>query len=122
MIAGISVEDQDLIRNSLLNYNRNLIDLRKSHKALHEGDFEVGYLETSGIDPWGFVRSSGDESILALHNFRSDEQEVVLEEFPFKVDELINLSNENRFPSPTPGIEYKLQLLPASALLLSAAN
>ena len=121
-LDGISVEEQDLNRDSLLNYYRNLIDLRKSHKALHEGDFKVVELETSGIGPWGFVRSSGDESILALFNFGSDEQELVLDEFPFKVDELIDLITGNRFPSPTPGIAYKLHLPPASALLLSAVN
>jgi len=106
-LDGISVEEQDLNRDSLLNYYRNLIDLRKSHKALHEGDFEVAELETSRIGSWGFVSSSGDESILALYNFGSDEQEVVLDEFPFNIDELIDLITENGFPSPTPGIEYK---------------
>jgi hypothetical protein len=90
-----------------------------AHSALVEGDFEILELETSGIGPWGFVRRSGDESILVIINFSSEEQEVVIGEFPFQAEQLIDLITGQEYPAPTLGSSYSLTLAPESALYLS---
>jgi glycosidase len=116
---GISVEEQDAEPNSLLNYYRKMLALRMAHPALVDGDFEIIELETSGIGPWGFVRSSDDDAILAVFNFGTEEQEIIIDEFPFEADGLIDLITGQQFPAPAPGMSYSLVLAPASALFLS---
>lgn len=92
-----------------------------THPALVEGDFEILELETSGIGPWGFSRGLGDDAILVIINFSSEEQEVVIGEFPFQVDQLNDLITGDQYPAPTLGSSYSLTLAPASVLYLSQA-
>ena len=92
-----------------------------SQPALVEGDFDILEMETSGIGPWGIVRRADDEAILVIVNFSSDEQEVVIGEFPFQADQLNDLITGDQYPAPTLGSSYSLTLAPASVLYLSQA-
>ena len=78
-------------------------------------------METSGIDPQGFVRRADDETILVIINFGADEQEVVIGEFPFQAAQLVNLKTGQHYPVPDFGTSYTLTLAPASVLYLSEA-
>lgn len=116
---GISVEEQDDNPDSLLNFYRRMMDLRHSHSALLNGDFEIIEIESSGIGPWGFLRRDEHENILALYNFASEEVEVTLTEFPFSAGGLVDLISGREFPATTPGDLYVLKMTPSSALLLT---
>jgi glycosidase len=118
---GISVEEQEGDPDSLLSYYQEVLRLRMAHPALVEGDFEILELETSGIGPLGFVRRAGDEAILVIINFSSEDQEVVIGEFPIQAEQLIDLITGQPYPAPTLGGNYSLALAPASALYLSPA-
>jgi glycosidase len=116
---GISVEEQEGDPNSLFSYYLNVLYLRMAHPALLEGDFEILEMETSGIGPWGFVRRADDEAILVIINFSSEEHEVVIGEFPFHAEQLVDLITGNQYPAPTLDSSYSLTLAPASVLYLS---
>jgi hypothetical protein len=49
-----------------------------------------------------------------LYGIGSDDQEVVFDEFPFLIDEMIDFITGNHFPFPTPGTEYKIKLPPTA--------
>ena len=118
---GISVEEQEGDPDSLLSYYQEVLRLRMSHPALVEGDIEILELETSGIGPWGYIRRVGDEAILVIFNFSSEEQEVGIGEFPFQADQLIDLITGDQYPAPALRSSYSLTLAPASVLYLSQA-
>lgn len=119
---GISVEEQDSDANSLLNQYRFLLGLRKDQPALNGGEFEIVSFETSGVGPWGFLRSSDEQSILAVYNFGIEEQEIIFSEFPFHAEELTDLISGDKYPAPTPGEQYQLKLPPAAAIWLTALD
>jgi glycosidase len=119
---GISVEEQDSEPNSLLNFYRLLLDLRKSHPALKKGDLGNITFETTGMGPWGFLRSVEEQTVLALYNFGVEEQEVIFSEFPFPAEGLQDLISGKLFPSPSPGESYRLTLAPSEAVWLSATK
>jgi alpha-glucosidase len=65
--AARNVERQMADPNSLLNFTKRLISLRKEHAAFRCGDFSL--LESPpGI--LAYIRSAGDERILVAMNFR----------------------------------------------------
>jgi len=109
--------------NSLDTTKTELVETTSevSHPALVEGDFEVLEMETSSIGPWGFVRRSNDDVILVIINFSSEVQEVVIGDFPFQAEHLIDLITGQKYPAPDLGSSYPLTLAPALVLYLSEA-
>ncbi len=63
---GISVEEQDLDENSILNQYRKLINIRLKFKALSYGDLER--IETRDRKILAYIRKFGEEKILIVHN------------------------------------------------------
>ncbi|PNV79829.1 MAG: alpha-amylase, partial [Dictyoglomus turgidum] len=63
---GISVEEQDLDPNSILNHYRRLINLRLKYKALSYGDVERVEIKDPTI--LAYVRKWGEEKFLIIHN------------------------------------------------------
>ncbi|MCX7942150.1 MAG: alpha-amylase family glycosyl hydrolase [Dictyoglomaceae bacterium] len=63
---GISVEEQDSNKNSILNHYRKLINLRLKYKALSQGDIEK--VETKNPTILAYIRKSNKERILIIHN------------------------------------------------------
>ena len=114
---GISVEEEETSSGSLLNYYRNAFELRREHPALYSGEFQILDLQSSGPGPWGFLRSSGEEQIVALYNFASEDQRVTIENFPLQQEKLYDLLSEK--PVPASGGEgFQITLPAASAVLL----
>lgn len=117
---GISVEEEQADPDSLLNAYRLALMLRGEYPVLSSGDLEIVDLEVSGQGPWGFVRSIGDQAILAVYNFSLEEQTFTVQAFPFEATGLIDLLSGESYPPASAGEAYSLTLPPAGALLLSA--
>ena len=65
--TGINVRDQQNNPASLLNYYKQLLQVRKSNPALIEGEYIP--LDTSARDYFAFLRKSEEQTILVLLNF-----------------------------------------------------
>ena len=65
--AGINVRDQQNNPNSLLNYYKQLLQVRKSNPALIEGEYIP--LDTSARDYFAFLRKSDEQAVLVILNF-----------------------------------------------------
>ena len=115
---GISVEEQESDPDSLLNAYRQALNLRAQYPALGRGELEFVELEASGQGPWGFLRSTEGQSILALYNFSTEEQSFTVKAFPFEAPKLIDLLTGEDLPPASAGEEYRLTLPAAGALLL----
>ena len=84
-----------------------------------DGDFQIIEPESSGIGPWGFLRNSGEQTILALFNFGTEEQEVTLSDIRFSTGELLDLITGKSYPSPSQGENFHIELAPAEAVWLT---
>jgi glycosidase len=114
---GISVEEEDANPASLLNYYRDAFDLRREHPVLYSGKFQILDLQASGPGPWGFLRSSGEEKIVALYNFASEDQQVTIENFPLQPENLYDLLSGKPVRASA-GEAFQITLPAASAFLL----
>lgn len=65
--TGINVRDQQNNPASLLNYYKQLLQVRKGNPALIEGEYIP--LDTSAKDYFAFLRKSEEQTILVLLNF-----------------------------------------------------
>lgn len=79
---GISVEEQLNQEGSLLEFYKNLIQIRKEYKAISSGSIE--FLQNSSDFVISFVRFYEEELILINISLSSDEQSINLEEFSVK--------------------------------------
>jgi alpha-glucosidase len=65
--TGINVRDQQNNPASLLNYYKQLLQVRKSNPALMQGEYIP--LDTSAKDYFAFLRKSDEQTILVILNF-----------------------------------------------------
>jgi oligo-1,6-glucosidase len=65
-IVNVAAQEND--PNSVLNYFRKLVQLRKKELALVYGNYEL--LDPDNPDVYAYKRSLGDETILVLLNFK----------------------------------------------------
>ncbi len=72
---GINGKDQEHIPNSLLNYYKRLLRVRKQTPALIEGDYIA--LNSTAKEYFAFVRASSEQTVLVILNFS---------EMPLKLD------------------------------------
>jgi alpha-glucosidase len=71
---GINVRDQQRNPSSLLNYYKNLLQVRKSSPALIEGEYIP--LNNSAKDYFAFVRKSDEQTLLVILNFSEEKLEL----------------------------------------------
>lgn len=69
-----NVEAEESDENSVLNFYRELVKLRKQKKIISEGAIE--FIERDNPDVLAYVRTLGDESLIVLCNFRAAEVEL----------------------------------------------
>ncbi|MCZ1269099.1 alpha-glucosidase C-terminal domain-containing protein, partial [Paenibacillus tundrae] len=70
----INVEDAERDPHSILHYYRKLIALRKQHKVLIYGEYEL--LLPDDPDIYAYTRTLDDEQMLVILNFREHEPEM----------------------------------------------
>jgi maltose alpha-D-glucosyltransferase/alpha-amylase len=73
--VNVAAQDQD--PESLLNFMRELIQVRKQHPALGRGHFEILEPENKAILP--FLNTSDGDVVIALHNLSMEAQTVSLD-------------------------------------------
>ena len=90
----INVESQESDEDSILNYYKKLIQLRKKTPALIYGDYTDLRPDCNKI--WLYTRILGDDKILIMNNFTSEPQSCLLV-FPVKNLTLLlsNMAVEN---------------------------
>lgn len=119
---GISVEEEAADPESLLNYYRQVLDLRREHPALSQGDMAALDLQAPANGPWGIVLSSGSETLVGLFNFADSPQEVSVSAFPLSAQWLRDLLSGQLVPGPSADGTFSLPLPPAAALILAAVD
>jgi maltose alpha-D-glucosyltransferase/alpha-amylase len=79
---AVNVEAQMNSSNSLLHWNRHMIEVRKRHSAFGLGD----YSELGGSNPsvLAYMRSHGDDVVLCVNNMSRFPQPVELDLSPWK--------------------------------------
>ena len=86
----INVKNQLNDKNSIYNYYKNLIKLKKESRTLIHGDFKL--ILESDEDVFAYLRESEDKKYLVLANLSKNEKTLDLSEFELK-DENIVISN-----------------------------
>jgi oligo-1,6-glucosidase len=66
-LDGINVADQELQENSVLNYFRSMVQLRKKHKTLVYGAYQLIHPENEEV--YVFLRTSREERLLVMLSF-----------------------------------------------------
>lgn len=74
-----NVENQMFEKRSILWYYRKLIKLRKKHRALYAGDWQLILSGENGV--LAYLRSSKTETFLIVLNFKNEKQKLKLNEF-----------------------------------------
>jgi len=119
---GISVEEETPDPDSLLNYYRQVLSLRREHPALSQGDLSPLVLPTQPSGPWGIVLSSQSETLVGLFNFADSPLEVSVSAFPLSASWLRDLLSGQLLPGPSADGTFSLPLPPAGAFILAAAE
>jgi glycosidase len=71
---GINVQEQESNPNSLLNYYRRLIKVRKQTPALIEGEYLP--LQETSFEYFAFLRQSNEQTVLVVLNFSDQHLEL----------------------------------------------
>ncbi len=85
-----SVEAQEAASDSLLNHYRRLISWRAQHAALREGT--IASYDAGSDYVTAYVRASGDEQLLVMHNMSEQPQKVALSESKSRQTAFANLA------------------------------
>ena len=96
---AVNVEAQQANSQSLLNWMKRLIALRRRHPAFGRGTIE--FIEPSNRKVLAFVRRHGDEVIVVVANLSRFVQCADLDLSPFTGLDLVEMFGRTRFPSPT---------------------
>ena len=70
----INVEAEEADPDSILNYYRELVRLRKEHRVISEGT--IRFLETGNDDVLAYERVLGDEHLVVICNFSGEDRTV----------------------------------------------
>ncbi|KPM30449.1 Oligo-1,6-glucosidase, family GH13 [Croceitalea dokdonensis DOKDO 023] len=89
---GINVAEQEKNANSILNYFRKAVQLRKSHLGLVYGSYHLLLKNHEQI--YAYTRVYGDERYLILLNFSTEPVIATINEISYTIAELL-LSNSN---------------------------
>jgi len=88
---GINVSDQEGDKDSVLNYFKRIVQLRKEHLGLVYGDYELLFATHQQL--YGYLRSYEGHRYIILLNFSTRNTEVCIDEINFKEGEVL-ISND----------------------------
>lgn len=117
---GISVEEESAADDTLLNTYRRMMDIRLSFQALNDGDFSLLKFDSSDGRPWVFMRSEGEETVVAAYNFSAESAEVIIDEFPFSALEVRELISNQVLPESVRGEPYSVVIPGNTAVMLTS--
>lgn len=78
-IATATLEEQMADENSMYNFYKNIISVRKGNDALMNGSFKA--VDTGNTGVMSYVRESDKQKLLVIHNFSANEQVIDCSEF-----------------------------------------
>lgn len=93
---GISLEEQQKDPNSLYNYYKALLRLRKQHVPLHTGTYKLTPNANAGV--FSFIRANGDDIVLVMVNLTGQEQIAMLTDNTLPVSSFRNFYGGGSFP------------------------
>jgi len=104
--------------DSMLNFTRNLIKLRREHPALYCGDFELLTRQPRGV--LAYLRHMPDQTILVMLNFKN--RTASMENFPDgKWNILFSTNPDGKVGTTVVLTPDRLQLIPHEVLILESA-
>ncbi len=106
---ALNVEAQQRVPNSLLNWTKRLIIVRKQHKTFGRGTIE--FLKPSNRAILAYARKFEGETLLIVNNLAGTAQPVELDLRRFIGAEVIEMLGETRFPRVSEH-PYQLSLAP----------
>ncbi len=106
---ALNVEAQVRVPNSLLNWTKRMLAVRKRYKTFGRGTLE--WIKPANRAILAYVRKYGGETLLMVHNLAGSAQPVELDLRRFIGAEVIELLNEVRFPQVAEH-PYQLSLAP----------
>ena len=77
-----TLETQVKDSDSMYAFYKNIIALRKNHTALFEGTYKA--VDLGNDDVMAYIRESGDEKLLVIHNFKAEAQTLDLKGYEIK--------------------------------------
>jgi len=89
---GINVEQQEPEKDSVLNYFRKMVQVRKEHLGLVYGDYRL--LMENSEEVYAYLRIWGDEKYLVLLSFSTKKESFELSELQFEEAKLL-ISNDD---------------------------
>ena len=110
-----NVKAQDADPNSMLNFTRNLIKLRREKSALHRGDFTL--LTEQPKDALAYLRQTPEQNVLVVLNFKN--RPVSMENIPDGKWSTLFSTNQ-RVGSTVALSTERLQLAPYEVLILES--
>ncbi len=106
---ALNVEAQVRVPNSLLNWTKRMLAVRKRYRTFGRGTLE--WIKPANRAILAYVRKYGGETLLMVHNLAGSAQPVELDLRRFIGAEVIELLNEVRFPQVAEH-PYQLSLAP----------
>ena len=106
---GINVAVQERDTQSVLNYFRRVVQLRKDHPTLVYGGYQL--LQETHEEIYAYTRTREEDRFLILLGFSSSKSEITLDEIDFERAELL-LSNDGIIEEP---MEKSFELRPYQA-------
>ncbi len=89
---GINVAQQEPEKDSVLNYFRGMVEIRKKHLGLVYGNYELLLPENEEV--YTYLRTFNEERYLVLLSFSTKKVEVLFEELNFDSAKLL-ISNDD---------------------------
>ena len=103
---GISVEEQEKDKTSLLNYYRELLRLKRLHPALAGGTYKN--VANSNDNVFSFLRTHDKETILVMVNLSGSQQFITVTDGSVKVNKLQLISGQPDASFPKGGRSINL--------------
>lgn len=110
-LDGISVEEQDVDPDSLLNYYRHLLGLRQL-APIASGETTVFRLAVDAAGPWAMLREIDGEYVLGVFNFSAEPRVATMEVFPDFAGGVWDLISGEEHPEITPGAPVTWEMQP----------
>ena len=108
---GINVAEQEPEKDSVLNYFRSMVQVRKNHLALVYGDYLLLLADDEQV--YAYLRTWEDERFLVLLNFSTKRNSVTIDEVHFEKAHLI-ISNDDAENNKT---DNSFELTPYQAVI-----
>jgi alpha-amylase len=118
---GVSVQEEDKNPTSLLNFHRQLLQIRANSPIFEGGEFQILKLKASGSGAWGLVYQQGADWLIALYNFSDAPVDVTIPALPIDGRPVQELLAGTQIPTDEEGQPLTLTLPPVTAYWLSNA-